>query len=93
MKTVIDAVNALNGDLEFANQGDSVYPYLLVDAINGSYWRSIMGSSAAKSSKNYNYICTVDDFNACVDELSAATWIDGISIEQWKAGMKNTVTD
>jgi hypothetical protein len=93
MKAVIDAVNALNGDLEFANQGDSVYPYLLVDAINGSYWRSIMGSSAAKSSKNYNYICTVDDFNACVDELSAATWIDGISIEQWKAGMKNTVID
>ena len=93
MKAVIDAVNALNGDLEFANQGDSVYPYLLVDAINGSYWRSIMGSSAAKSSKKYNYICTVDEFNACVDELSAATWIDGISIEQWKAGMKNTVTD
>lgn len=93
MKTVIDAVKALNGDLEFANQGDSGYPYLLVDIHNGSYWLSSMGKSAVESSKDYSYICTVNEFNACVDELSAATWIDGISLEEWKAKMKNTVID
>lgn len=93
MKTVIDAVNALNGDLDFANQGDSGYPYLIVDIHNGSYWLSGMGKSAIESSKNYSYICTVDEFNTCIDELSAATWINGVSLEEWKAGMKNTVID
>ena len=93
MKTVIYAVNALNGDLDFANQGDSRYPYLVVDILNGTYSLSGMGKSAIESSKGYSYICTVDEFNACVDELSAATWIDGVSLEEWKAGMKNTVID
>lgn len=93
MKAIIDAVNSLNGDLELANQGDSGYPYLLVDIHNGSYWLSGMGKSAIESSKNYSYICTVDEFNSSVDELSAATWIDGVSLEEWKAGMKNTVID
>lgn len=43
MKAIIDAVNALNGDLEFSNQGDSGYPYLVVDILNGTYWLSGMG--------------------------------------------------
>lgn len=93
MKTVIDAVNALNGDLEFANQGDSGYQHLVVDILNGSYWLSSMGKSSVEFGKLYSYICTVGEFNACVGELSAATWINGLSLEEWKAGMKNTVID
>ena len=91
MKAAIDAVNDLNGDLEFANQGDSGYQYLLVDIHNGSYWLSGMGKSAIESSKNYSYICTADEFNTCVDELSAATWINGVSLEEWKARMKTVI--
>lgn len=93
MKTVIDAVKHLNGDLEFVNQGDSGYKNLVVDILNGSYWLSSMGKSSVEFGRLYDYIRTVGEFNSCVDELSAATWIDGISIEEWKAGMKNTVID
>lgn len=96
MKTVIDAVNDLNAsskmllgkiddDSIWTNAEETIYARADKKGYQHSYKSQLPDSCLM--------VCTVDDFNACVDELSAATWIDGISIEEWKAGMKNTVID
>lgn len=93
MKTVIDAVNELKADLCNLKRG---HMNAHVNIIHMPEYHGLVGTST-KIVKEIigvvKLICTVDEFNACVDELSAATWIDGASIAQWKAGMKNTVID
>lgn len=74
-KTVVDAVNALHGDLEFATQGDHGYPYLLMDIGDGSYWLSIMDKKCVESGKLYRYICTINEFNQCVAEMSEGIFV------------------
>lgn len=101
MKTVIDAVNALEGDIKNVIVDDVKREsfasiILCVDSYNdyssGEY-HNWSDEDCEDLLDSWQFICTVNEFNACVDELSAATWIDGISLEEWKAGMKNTVID
>lgn len=101
MKTVIDAVNALEGDIKNVIvddvQRESFASIILcVDSYSnylaGKY-HSFSDEDGEDLISNWQFICTVNEFNACVDELSAATWINDISLEEWKAGMKNTVID
>lgn len=103
MKTVIDAVNELCGDIGNIRVGvNARSPLSLIVCVSRNYKYpkvkvgDIEGYESKKSSRlsnDWKIICTVAEFNACVDELSAAAWIDGISLEEWKAGMKNTVID
>lgn len=93
MKTVIDAVNELKADLGNLKRG---YMNAHVNIIHMPEYHGLVGTSTKVVKEIISVvklICTVDQFNACVDELSAATWIDGISLEEWKVGMKNTVID
>ena len=101
MKTVIDAVNELKGNINNVivdeDRRESFASIILcVDSygtyLSGKYY-SFGDEDGDDLFSNWQFICTFDEFSACVDELSAATWIDGISIEEWKAGMKNTVID
>lgn len=92
MKTVIDAVNELKADvLNIQNYNNA----LINIRFNEDYEAEYIGFFMSKLDKQpfSSFICTVGEFNACVGELSVATWINGISIEEWKAGMKNTVID
>ncbi|MGL6012284.1 MAG: hypothetical protein ACRC0J_12405, partial [Shewanella oncorhynchi] len=93
MKVAIDAVNELKADLGNLKRG---HMNAHVNIIHMPEYHGLVGTST-KIVKEIigvvKLICTVDEFNSCVDELSAATWIDGISLEEWKAGMKNTVID
>ena len=100
MKTVIDAVNDLKGDVnnvvidkvvkEFAS---IIFCIESCDRFEAGTYHNYRRDCKDYLAENFKFVCTVDEFNACVDELSAATWIDGISIEQWQSGMKNTVID
>lgn len=101
MKTVIDAVNALEGDIKnVIVDDDRIESFASIILCVDSYNDYLSGEYHNWSDKDcedlldsWQLICTVDEFNACVDELSAATWIDGISLEEWKAEMKNMVID
>lgn len=87
MKTVIDAVNLLEANLNCLGRGfRDGYETIIINKKT----EQLVGSIGIKS--DYE-VCSIEEFNACVDELSVATWIDGVSIEEWKAGMKNTVID
>lgn len=87
MKTVIDAVNLLEANLNCLERGfRDGYKTIIINKKTGQ----LVGSIGIKS--DYE-VCSIEEFNACVDELSAATWIDGVSLEEWKAIMKNTVID
>lgn len=100
MKTVIDAVNNLKGEISNVIV-DKVSPDFLsiilcvdsCDEFESGTYHNYRRDHGCYLADYFKFICTVDEFNACVDELSAATWIDGISLEEWKAGMKNTVID
>lgn len=92
MKTVIDAVNELKADvLNIQNYNNA----LINIRFNEDYEAEYIGFFMSNLDKQpfSSFICTVGEFNACVGELSAATWINGISLEEWKAGMKDTVID
>lgn len=93
MKTVIDAVNDLKAFLKPSCIGNIDKIYLFKEINENKYWLSSVRLISPAYGGPFDYICTVGEFNTCVYELSAATWINGISLEEWKAGMKNTVID
>lgn len=92
MKTVIDVVNELNGNLLNIQNYNETKKSIRFNENDEDEYLGFFLSNFDKQ-RFSDFVCTVDEFNACVDELSAATWIDGVSLEQWKAGMKNTVID
>lgn len=85
MKSVIDAVNELRGDLRLSKHWHSDrYLYWFDGAAEEC---GVIGLQRSDSGdKHYKLICSIDDFNQCVAELSAAEWIPGGTIEDWKAG-------
>lgn len=100
MKTVIDAVNYLEGSIGnvvICQGGDEFLSIVMCQKPYGSFtvgkYYSHHEIHGRFLSSCWQFICTVDEFNSCVDELSAATWIDGVSLEECKDGMKNTVID
>jgi hypothetical protein len=72
MNKLMQAVNALKGDLGNSRlfSGDEVF---LHQAINGVYVAFTCRQVSEASSSNC--ICTVEEFNNLVAELSAAEWI------------------
>lgn len=100
MKTVIDSVNELKADFMSAENGGIDGDFLMEVMTNeycdnvpvGGFVRYTMNEEM-RGRHDVRFVCTFDEFNSCVDELSAANWIDGVSIKEWKARMKNTVID
>lgn len=92
MKTVIDVVNDLKADVLNIQNYNEAKKSIRFNEVDEDEYLGFFLSNFDKQQFSY-FVCTVDEFNACVDELSAATWINGVSIKEWKAGMKNTVID
>lgn len=92
MKTVIDAVNELEANvLNIQNYNETKKSIRFNEDDEDEYLGFFLSNFDKQSFSDF--VCTVDEFNACVAELSAATWIDGVSLNEWRVGMKNTVID
>ena len=65
MKTVIDAVNELRADVE-SNARPNKYGYLGFDG-----W----GEWVTCTSSYHRKVCSIEEFDQCVKEMSEAKWI------------------
>lgn len=87
MKTIIDAVNELKGDL-----GNSLNGY--IDGCNVVLSHPsgcVYCSKAFYGSEGWGLICTIQQFNDLVKELSRATWIKGASLEEYQKADKEVL--
>jgi len=66
MKTIIDAVNELKGDIKNAKQGDTDFEHLVICKFSNKIWVSTI----TLTTDHHFHICTVKEFNDLVTELS-----------------------
>jgi hypothetical protein len=68
---VVDAVNILKGDLNNLGLGiHHRHKSIILMPKSSPYGLCGTVSSANRVNEPFKFICTVDEFNACVDELS-----------------------
>lgn len=96
MKTIIDAVNELKSDL--INQDNNcVFPeHRLLIRMLGKLTLTATRKDAFMKNHNQkgciNYVCTIEEFNDLVTELSHASWIKGASLAEYQAADKEALT-
>jgi len=84
MKTVIDAVNEFKGDFDnteingFEEDQDQV---LMANKAFDQFDQYDLSNGSNNTSNEYwTVICTLDEFNQCVDEMSKAEWIKPVTL-------------
>jgi hypothetical protein len=80
MKTVIAAVNSLKGDLNNSYLFDSIADQFLVNDENNEY----ICQSSNTPCEYAVYVCTVDQFNQCVDEMATNFGTSKQTFEEYK---------
>jgi hypothetical protein len=72
MKTVIDAVNELKGDLNNLKLGLHPKHKIIID-MTKSLYGGLVGSLSASGYK-FKEVCTIEDFNQTIAEMSAGIY-------------------
>lgn len=94
MKTIIDAVNELKGDLKNTKSMlGSGYDKLYYSISSNSLFKKddYCTDYVNHSPKQWRLACTVSEFNEIVSELSHASWIKGASLAEYQAADKEVL--
>ena len=81
-KTVVDAVNYLQGDLLNVNITAPTHPFNAIvkciksfnNHVNGDYY-DYSDNNRSDLSYEFEFICTIDEFNQCVTEMSEGLFV------------------
>jgi len=82
MKTIIDAVNEFKGDLPKVDEEVEHVAQIIMAAMDFDEYKKgdITTGSGVSNNGFWNVICTAEEFNQCVDEMSKAEWIKPVTL-------------
>lgn len=87
MKTIMDAVNELKGDLDGCVNGSGENCNVLLTCHTGQLYCS----KGFYGSEGWSYVSTIAEFKGLVKELSHSTWIKGASLAEYQAADKEVL--